>query len=304
MKIILLNEKNVNAFRELDPFETLDRFSDPECLALGAVSQVGRFDEPAGLLVYTIEQDRLIIHWLFVRSEFREHGLGSYLLMLAFEEADRRDLAQVAVRISDEYDMDDPEQSSWEFFVNDIFKEVEEDEYVWRTSMKEMIKILDRDNVINENASSNAGIMNLRALSAKDRNEAIKSLNKHFSVNIEIPIWELLVKSDPDISFIRKSDNDYVGIISARKESRTLYVVELYSMDDVDEETLFRAVLSCCEDVAKITDNIEVNIKKRSVERLLDEMKMPGKKFNVQYLTADIDDYRKMKVNMPVNFSI
>ena len=34
MKIILLNEKNVNAFRELDPFETLDRFSDPECLAL------------------------------------------------------------------------------------------------------------------------------------------------------------------------------------------------------------------------------------------------------------------------------
>ena len=304
MKIILLNEKNVNAFRELDPFETLDRFSDPECLALGAVSQVGRFDEPAGLLVYTIEQDRLIIHWLFVRSEFREHGLGSYLLMLAFEEADRRDLAQVAVRISDEYDMDDPEQSSWEFFVNDIFKEVEEDEYVWRTSMKEMIKILDRDNVINENASSNAGIMNLRALSAKDRNEAIKSLNKHFSVNIEIPIWELLVKSDPDISFIRKNNNDYVGIVAARKKSRTLYVVELYSMDEVDEETLFRAVLSCCEDVAKITDNIEVNIKKRSVERLLDEMKMPGKKFNVQYLTADIDDYRKMKVNMPVNFSI
>ncbi len=304
MKIVLLNERMVHAFRELDPFETLDRFSDPECVAIGAVSQDGEFDEPAGLLVYTIEVDRLVIHWLFVMEEFREHGLGSYLLMLAFEEADRRDLAQVAVRISDEYDMDDPENSSWEFFVNDIFKEVEEDEYVWRTSMKEMIKILDRDNAKNEKASTNAGVMTLRALSAKDRNDAIKSLNKHFAVNIEIPVWELLFKSDPDISFIRKNNNDYVGIVAARKKSRTLYVVELYSMDEVDEETLFRAVLNCCEDVARITDNIEINIKKKSIESLLDEMKMPGKKFNVQYLTADIDDYRKMKVNMPVNFSL
>ncbi len=303
MKTILLNENTARAFRVMDPFETLDRMSTYGCLAYGMVAEYNDEDEPVGLMVNTVEEDRLVIHWLFVDEEYRGHGIGSYLLMLAFEEADRMNLSQVAVRISDEYDMGDPDWDSWGFFVNDIFKNVEEDEFVWRSSMKELEKLLSHDSAKNKKSAKSNGVFPIKALSAQDRNEAIKSLNKHFSMNIDVPVWELFFNSDPTISFIRKSSDDYVGIVSSRKKNRTLYVAEVYTVDEVDEETLFRAVLSSSEDSFRLTDNIEINIKKRSIERLMDEMKMPGKKYNIEYLTADVSDYRNMKKETPINFN-
>ena len=157
---------------------------------------------------------------------------------------------------------------------------------------------------MNENFAKAPGVLPLKALSAEERNVAIKSLSAHFSINLDIPMWVLLFNSDPSMSFIRRTRDDYVGIVSARKRARTVYVADVCCIDEVDEETLFRAVLKSCESIAKMTDNIEINIKKKSVESLLDEMKMPGRKYNVEYLTADVSDYRKMKKENPINFNI
>ena len=295
MKTVRIDEKIVGAFRGLDPFETLDRLPVKGSFVLGSVAEEDEFDEPVGLLVGTIENDRLVLHWLFVDPDYRDEGLGSYLLMLAFEEADRRGLSQVVARISDEYDMDDPGWDSWGFFVNDVFKEAEEDEFVLRTSMKEMTKLLDKESKRNESLAKAPGILPIKSLSQKERIEAVKNINRHFAINMDVPVESLLSAADPGMSFVKNSNGDYVGMIVMRRGEQTWYMDALYSIDDVDEEMLFRAVLHYCEDFVKITDSIEIAIKKKSIESLLEEINMPGKKYAVSYLTASVSDYRQMK---------
>ncbi len=295
MKTVRVDKKIADAFRGLDPFETLDILSTKGSFVLGTLTEVDGYDEPVGLLVGSVESDRLVIRGLFVDPDYRGDGMGSNLLALAFVEADRRGLSQVGARISDEYDIDDPSGDSWAFFVNDVFKEAEEDEFVWRCSMKEMTKLLDRQSEINESFAKSADIIPLRSLSAQERTDAVKNINRHFGINMDIPVESLLYTADPDLSFVKKSKGDYVGLIIMRRGERTWYMDALYSIDEVDEETLFRAVLHNCEELVKVTEQIEIVIKKKSVESLLDEIKMPGKKYAVTYLTAYVSDYRKMK---------
>ncbi len=295
MKTVRIDETIVDAFRGMDPFETLDSLPVKGSFVLGSVAREGDTDVPVGLLVGAIEEDRLVVYWLFVDPDYRGEGLGSNLLRLAFEEADRRDLSQVAARISDEYDMDDPDWDSWHFFVNDVFREVEEDEAVWRTSMKEMAEFLDRESKKNEHSAKTAGISSLKSMSKQERSEAVKMTDSHFAVNMDVPVENLIVAADGDMSFVKNSNGKYEGMIIMRRGARTWYMDALYSADDVDEEILLRTVLYYFEDYAKMTDMIEIPIKKISLGELLDELKMPGKKYSVSYLTASISDYRKMK---------
>ena len=299
MKTVRINEKIAGAFSGLDPFETLDRLPVKGSFVLGTVSEEDEFDEPVGLLVGVIEDERLVIHWLFVDPDYRGEGIGSELLMLAFEEADRRGLSHVVARISDEYDMDDPGWDSWAFFVNDMFKEVQQDESVWRSSMKEMAKLLEKESGINENFAKAAGVVPLKSLSKQELAEVVNDLNRHFAINMDVPMESLLATADPQLSFVKKNKkDDCVGVIILRRGRQTWYVDALYSVDDGDEETLLRAVLHNGQDVFKVTDRIEIVMKKKSVESLLDEIKMPGKKYAVSYLSASVSDYRKMKEKM------
>ncbi len=296
MKTIRLDSNLVDAFRGLDPFETLDMLAMRGCFALGTVTDFDEgVNEPAALLVAMIEDDRLVIHWLFVRPEYREMGMGSYLMLLAFEEADRRNLSQVVARISDEYDRDDPDFNSWDFFANDIFKGVEEGECVWRVPMSKLSKMLAKDTVLNERVIATPGLIRMKDMSVADRNAAIKNIKTHFAVNMEIPLEDLLKTADPEMSFFRKKKDGYVGMILVRKSTNTRYFYEIDALDETDEELLLRASLYYSEDFVKMTENIEIGIKKKSFESLLEEIKLPGEKYAVNYLTASIKDFRKMK---------
>ena len=301
MKAFRIDSDTVDYFRGLDPFDTLDRLAMKGSFVLGSTdsSNISGEDEeePTGLMVCTIETDRLVIHWLFVVPEYREMGLGSYLLMLAFEEADRRDLELVAARISDEYGIDDPTWDSWGFFVNDIFKVADEEGCVWRTNMKDIAKLLNKESRLDENAANAQGLIPLKDLSGKDLSDAAEKLNKRFAVSMGRPFEQQIYSADPEMSFLKKKKDDYVGAILMRKGINTWYMDTLLTEDEVDEETLFRAVLYYSEDYIKVGDRIEIEVESPSVEDLLDEIKMPGARYTVNYLTASVSDFRKMKKN-------
>ena len=60
-------------------------------------------------------------------------------------------------------------------------------------------------------------------------------------------------------------------------------------------DTKFSQMEIMSEDFVKMTENLEIGIKKKSFESLLEEIKLPGEKYAVNYLTASIKDFRKMK---------
>ena len=301
MKTFRIDAETVDYFRGLDPFETLDRLIMKDSFILGATTsqedESSDKEEPTGLMVCTIEDDRLVLQWLFVVPEYREMGLGSYLLMLAFEEADRRNLAQVAVRISDEYDKNDPSWDSWGFFVNDIFKQADAEGSVWRTSMKDMTVFLEKYRRINENSAKATGLIPLEDLSGAELAKAVEELNRSFAVNMDQSVEKLIYSADPKMSFVKKKKDDYVGIILMRMGSRTWYMDALFTGEPEDEEILFRAALYHCEDRVRLSDNLEIEVKMQSVDSLMEEMKMPGSKYTVNYLTASVKDFRTMKKN-------
>ena len=295
MKTILIDQNMKEAFRYMDPFEYMDRLSEPKSFAIGVVFQYSDGDEPVGLLVCTEENDRLVIQWLFVDSDYRENGVGSYLLILAFEEAKGRGLSEVAVRISDEIGWDDPSIDTWGFFDNGIFTSVEEGEKEARVTMSELTKKLRTDSAINEKAAESKDVRALSSLSRQEMNEAISTLKKLYSNSMDIPIEDAFAVSDKDMSFVKKTGDDYTGMALMKKSGHNWYQFSLNTKKSEDDELLLRTALFHFEDSVQLRDEISIEIKKKSLDNLLDEISLPVKKYDINYLVAQINDYEKRK---------
>ena len=87
-------------------------------------------------------------------------------------------------------------------------------------------------------------------------------------------------------AFVLLAGSVTAAVLLSRKPEETIIERDDHSGLMVDRRT---------EELVKVTEQIEIVIKKKSVESLLDEIKMPGKKYAVTYLTAYVSDYRKMK---------
>lgn len=110
MKILPLNKKQLESFKELDPFEFCKRTDISMTLQLGALFEAEDDPDglregnlPAGLLLGTKKEDSLILIWLFVDPARRRKGYGEALLSEAFNEAEREGLKQVTALFPTEY---------------------------------------------------------------------------------------------------------------------------------------------------------------------------------------------------------
>ena len=107
MKIMSLGKKQLEYFKELDPFEFHLKENIDLTLRLGAVFEAGEEDRdgdfPAGLLLGTEKADSLVILWLYVDPLCRRRGIGEGLLCAAFEEAGKKGVKQVAALFPRDY---------------------------------------------------------------------------------------------------------------------------------------------------------------------------------------------------------
>ena len=126
MKIIRLDEELLDYFGAMDYFDNLHCLVHPGSFALGATMQrEDGTDEPAAILVAEVEDDALMIRWLYVKSEYRCCGIGSSLLQMCFQEARERKMKRVLSRISEEYLEAAPEWDPERFFMECLFEKEE-----------------------------------------------------------------------------------------------------------------------------------------------------------------------------------
>ena len=106
MKTVVLNDGNRAYFSGLDPLMIMDRERKTGALCLGAVMREKNGEMPAGLIVFNLSDDELIIYWIYVEPGYRGQGIGEELLEAVFELARESGRSFVTAHIPGEYGKD------------------------------------------------------------------------------------------------------------------------------------------------------------------------------------------------------
>lgn len=296
MKRVALNAKILDAFLPMDLYEKTALLSLPGSFALGVTMEKGEEDDPAGLIVCTQDEDRLVIEWIYVIPEYRNEGIGSELLYLAFCEGEARGFVDVAARISGEFEANDYGWDSRSFFENDVFSGTETGECDWRISFRELEKILRKDEEINE--ASAKKVIQLCNLDPGALKTAAEALEERFEDSLSLPMARAIRVTNGKTSFLLKKGNDYAGILLIRKVGQTWYPYLLCATDDEVRETLIRAALYYSEDVCMPKDEIAIALKTISTRRLLQKIGLPGQEYDVTYFLCSMKAFAKRKAEM------
>ena len=295
MILKLLDSETKEHFEFMDPFEKMDMLALPGSFGLGVFAEEEKEDVPAGHIICSEEDDRLYIDWLYVRPEYRGQGIASELMYLSFEEGAARGSADVAARISDEFEEVFPEWDTWGFFENDVFSDVEDDESVLRLGYADLSKLLVKEESLNAKAAGNKGISILSDVSDKEKGKAVKDLKARFGKRVLVPIEQAFAMADADMSFLLKSGDEYTGAFFMRKTGRTWYPYLLEAAGIDEMELLARAALYNSEDCCTAKDKIEIRIQRPVVRELIDKLQIPGEEYRITNLVADMNAFIKQK---------
>ena len=77
MKIVGLKEENREYFSGLDPFNIMGRECKNGAVCLGAVMREKNEETPAGLIVFTLNENELLINWIYVEPRYRGLEIGA-----------------------------------------------------------------------------------------------------------------------------------------------------------------------------------------------------------------------------------
>ena len=103
MKIIRLNQDNMDYFKGLDPFCYLEKKHPIPVLYLGAAREGERTDIPVGLAMCGLFHEAVVLFWLYVEPAYRGNGYGDALLSKVFEIAENGGKRFVAALLGNEY---------------------------------------------------------------------------------------------------------------------------------------------------------------------------------------------------------
>ncbi len=296
MKTVELKGELLERFLFMDPFGKACVLGLPGSFALGStVEQEDGTDKPAGLVIVSEEEDRLVINWMYVRDEFRALGIGSNLMQMVFEEGVARGVSEVAARITDEFEESGADWNTDSFFVNEVFQDLEEVLSEIRFTMKDLAKLLDVEADLNEKAASDKGIVALRDIPKRNIRTVIDKLDEQFGVQLSAEADFLVSVGDENMSFVMVKNSEVRGAIFTRKTGNTWYIYSLVAKKPSDAEQLIRAALYHGEDYAKLTDVICIQPQRKESVSMVDKLGIKYSTYGIHYISAPISAYIKQK---------
>ena len=143
MKTSILLDVHYDYFSELDPYGFLEKEDAKDRVCLGTVIEQkdGGDDIPAALMILKMEEQKTIVEWLFVRPEFRYHGLGASLMAHAFKSAEASGMDKLYLKIDKL-----PGRNRICLYKDDFFKEYsfkEEEENLYSASVDDYFDAVD-----------------------------------------------------------------------------------------------------------------------------------------------------------------
>ena len=255
MEIVVIKSEDAKLFGHLDPYGLIDRIGFPGAFGLGVIMPGTKSDIVAGLLVATIEGGRLVIEWLATDPECREQGVAGELLKQAFLAAEKLELSEVAVRLTDR--MTDPDfgRDPEPYFRDFLFDKEEDGPDYYMIPVSEISKSKDLASKV-----SDSGIRPLRELSAAEKNQLIAFMSDCEDVYVVPEYISDLSVLDPTLSFVSLAENKVSGAFLTISAGKYHYSVFLGVTSDHIAFSLEQAVAAASEelhisDVLQIRDN-------------------------------------------------
>ena len=105
MRLRVLREEEIKDYRELDPFDMLERAALPGYYCVGVFASDGR-PKAAGLMLYQKTEEDMILEWMYVDQGKRGCGLGEALLEGAYRIALAEEKDTLKAALTDYWERD------------------------------------------------------------------------------------------------------------------------------------------------------------------------------------------------------
>ncbi len=225
IKLAKIDQSQIPFFEKMDPFFMLERIVLPEYFSFTAVipGTENEEDTPLGLLVGSLSEDSVNIHWLYVEKGFRGEGIGEQLLVKAIEAAQEAGIDSVTACFDDRKDRDEICLHEEIYFRERDFTEWVPLPDEWETDVEQMQKR-------GGSADGKVDLEAFRTISGDDQKEIIREC-------LEAPEgWRFIPYSvehiDPDICFYADHKGRAACVLFAGCEN---VVFPLFLSDTTDQ---------------------------------------------------------------------
>lgn len=308
MRITRLEREQRGFILDLDPLMMLDRLEFPNAFALLAVGSDAhtKDDLPAGLLIASLQEELLVIDWLYVAAAHRMQGIGEQLLVAAFEYAVQKGIARLGVYINDEYGRSDICAGQEHFFRERLFCEKQLLGGEWLTDLQ----LLAMQPGLRTKAQTTAQTGVFRNLSVTQAGDVIAQLLRMERCDTLYPMRAQERYFDPDVSVVLSGHGTLCGglliqcvvrntprikggtIVRAREN--ILYPVLCCAPSDEDARMLAAAALRAATLKYGADTQVHVILKSDRYAGVMDGA-WNRLRVNNWLLTARVEDYRSAK---------
>lgn len=309
MRIIKLTKQMVGYFLDMDPLMLVERLEFPGYAGLAAVDTdpATGDDIPAGLLIYSTQHTSIVIEWMFVKTEYRNRGIGEQFIRFMFELASKKNMSRVCAYFNQVFGRELICNNEENYFRERMF---EQEEYLsgeWFTDLRTLSKQPFFDKKPGDGSFS---ALPLRRIVSTELKPALDMLAESEHSIMLYPIEDRKHFFDADVSWLLHDKKrlrggilvqcvpmDYADIINDKVEvvnRNVLYLVLFNAESEVDARILiYHAMESALEKYPKDTDIhivIRSNVYKGLMERIF-----PGQSTQNKVLVASVKEYEKYK---------
>ena len=235
MQIYRLRNEEKRYFDWMDPYGFLSRLALPHYFALAAcVRGEDGGDVPSGLLVGSIEEERIIVEWICVAPEIREQGVGDALLDKVFEIARENNFSQVGAGFIDDPDLKKAEEAALEYFRERGFWEDEDRPGEWNI----LVEQLGVTPYFKEDKQSFPATKTLSELSAGEVRNAIKTLGASDKASRLFDLTKCTADYDLKLSTVLIADDEPCGLFLVIRADDICYPVFMYAESEREKKAL------------------------------------------------------------------
>ncbi|MCR5251290.1 MAG: hypothetical protein K6E50_11850 [Lachnospiraceae bacterium] len=241
MRIVRISKEERRYLTRLDPWSMLDGLEFPGYFALAAVAEdpQKKRELPVGLMICNVQQDRLLIDWLFVDGLLRGRGIGEKLLCEAFLVADRLGLSVLGAYLNREYWREAVCEGEEIYFREHLF---EREEKLWGEWNSDLW-ILSKQDYFRKKPEGVLQSDRLGELPARQAVEAFQRLAGEKEAALLCDPNLIRSYLDRDISVMLFSGAELRGALLVHALDKTIYPVCFYAAGEKEKADLLHSAL-------------------------------------------------------------
>lgn len=287
-KFFQIQKEHIPYFKELDFYDALDQLVWPDYFAIGATIQNDEDgkDHPVGLMVARIDEDRIVITWLYVSEMYRGLDIGSGFVSLMFKESKARGFDTLSVRIPAIYEKNGLPWNPRGFFGASRFatEEVELPEWnFFAASLYGRKDIFLRTKKMDD-------IRPFSELSDESLKRLYQMVAKKHGSSLPYDIHTIRPYVDRELSYVLIDNKEVKGIIFVQKTGNNIYPI-YFDADEKRAPGFIADIFEMSEDYVSVNDRVHIVPRRPLPVKAIRQVELTIPSWDVVNMVAKVEDH-------------